>query len=57
MLKAATDPADNDDMELILQWCPMALASTMILRLALAERARQVAALARARVDEGTVRR
>ena len=44
-------------MDLILQWCPMALASTMILRLALAERARQVAALARARVDEGTVRR
>jgi hypothetical protein len=35
----------------------MALASTMMLRLALVERARLVAALARARVDEGTVRR
>ena len=37
----------------MLQFTAMALTSTMILRLALAERARLVAELTRVRVDEG----
>ena len=45
-------------MDLMMQFGAMALASTLILRMALAERARVVAQLARVRVEEGqTVRR
>jgi hypothetical protein len=39
-------------MELMMQFGAMALASTLILRIALAERARLVAQLARVRVEE-----
>ncbi len=39
-------------MDLTLQFCAMALTSTMILRLALVERARLVARLAVARVEK-----
>jgi len=37
-------------MDLVLQWCFMVFSSTMIVRLALAERARLAARLAPARV-------
>jgi hypothetical protein len=47
------ESVDNDGMDLFLQWSGMAVAATMILRLALAERARIVAQLARVRVEEG----
>ncbi|HVF14440.1 MAG TPA: hypothetical protein VM942_07560 [Acidimicrobiales bacterium] len=40
-------------MDLLLQFCAMALTSTMILRLALAERARLVSELALARAERG----
>ncbi len=40
-----------------MQWLAMALSSTLILRLALAERARAVAALARVRSEDGSARR
>jgi len=39
-------------MDLMLQFGAMALASTLILKIALAERARVIAQLARVRVDE-----
>ena len=39
-------------MDLMMQFGAMALASTLILRIALAERARVIAQLARVRVDE-----
>jgi hypothetical protein len=44
-------PADNHDMDLMLQFCAMALTSTMILRLAIKERARVAAELVRVRVE------
>jgi len=52
-LNYAVELADNLYMDLMLQFCAMALTSTMILRHALAERARLVAELAVARVEGG----
>jgi hypothetical protein len=40
-------------MDLLLPWCAMMTTSTLILRLALAERTRLVAELALVRVQEG----
>ena len=44
--------ADMSGMDLMMQFGAMALAATLILRIALVERARVVAQLARVRVDE-----
>ena len=55
-LNSAAQVVDKPGMDLVLQFGAMALTSTMILRLALAERARQVAEPARVRVDDGVPR-
>lgn len=52
-LNSLPDLVDNQGMDLTLQFCAMAVSSTLILRLALAERARLVSELALARVREG----
>ena len=45
--------ADMSGMDLMMQFGAMAGAATLILRIALVERARVVAQLARVRVEEG----
>jgi len=51
LLNSCGDPVDNRKMDFVMQWCAMALTSSVILRWALIERTRLVAELARVRVD------
>jgi hypothetical protein len=53
LLNSGAVSSDNTSMGLTLQFAAMALSSTMILRLALAERARLQVELARVRAESG----